>query len=1062
MKGLQLVFVLFILLAMGYGTTEDYEMDDFEDNVWDILKSKTNTLLKKNNNVTVSNENHKNDTNITLHQTNTTALNKTNVTIANETKLENSTHINETNTTTTNATNATNVDNVVDQRFVTIVENVIEGYKNISKKTKEEVESKRQKMQSKQSKISKEITVMKRQIEELSAQIQDKIKEVEVSQDSINKQDTSLKVYFAQLKKNSNENDSKLRNIMDKKLRVTIRNARKQKKSSVKEQNRLISELRGLYRQKKAIQRDLKEREQEESAIAMKIEHLSEVTKTKVDEIDSVVAWMKSKMDARSGYIEKLREVRKSINETESLLGNILLLPSKRAQLKETVLQLKKVKLNAIRNIKSIRKMLAARIAVFDKTHIARVAYETKRDRLANEEKVLQNKYTQFSKKANHLRKIVKEEEAHMKKQTVTVLKEISASKLTELRGNLDSLDIEVRKIQRKLSFVRKQLIRTKEVYNKDLEVIQEEFQRTKLAAFKKAKKVALQERRRLERRIERLERAMTDKKYTSEQTKLFAEKAALLRKNLPGATATVDKAVKRLQDEFNKTKKKNQQKYEHLKEISQHLKDVANDIAGEVDVLHQKIARCSTALEKSSLQEDLNDAQKRYSAAQVKSQKAAQEVSEMETSIIEQLDSDSRAERKMVHVLTKSKKRTLKRITVLKDRPEYSDVVEELQRRVEEVSQQIEAHEKKANDLEEQMNDAIKRRDEDIKMAVVEAQTSLSKLRSRKEEIAQSISGIMRTTKSDGVKQLKGNSKKMLQLKKELLVMNKEEKKTRETLEHLNEVIFTRSLDAKTKQAARQSKALIHKMKKSSRKVRKLRSRLANNKRIIEKLYKSVHETGDVLSERAEEKMEQLKNIRALLKNKLRGIMYEHKKLQSALLKHVERVKRLSKYRLHHFHKDHSALLKQRNSLLVHKKQIKQSKGTEYFYTQLDSVDEKMNDVLHAENIYKQRLNHRIHKMIAIAKECEKKTPTGLEGIRVKCTLCRNLSAFLLKKLRRDRMSPKQAMKEMYAHCETSTNPAQCLRTALKLSTKAFLPQNKDLTPKELCYAVGRCVLNV
>jgi len=123
-----------------------------------------------------------------------------------------------------------------------------------------------------------------------------------------------------------------------------------------------------------------------------------------------------------------------------------------------------------------------------------------------------------------------------------------------------------------------------------------------------------------------------------------------------------------------------------------------------------------------------------------------------------------------------------------------------------------------------------------------------------------------------------------MKQLKKELVILNKEESNVREKMERLNKVLFIKSIDDKTVKAARKSRKLIAAMKKSSRKVRKLRGKLVQNKRLINKLYRSVHETGDIISERAEDKMEQLKNVRAVLKNELNKVMYEHKKTSKCI----------------------------------------------------------------------------------------------------------------------------------------------------------------------------------
>ncbi|EDR29160.1 hypothetical protein EDI_127260 [Entamoeba dispar SAW760] len=1034
MRGLYLIFCILCVYTTAYSLEEDFEMDDFEDSLWDTLKKKSQDLLikekKLNNNMT---------------QVNSTQNNNTQ---SNITKIENSTKSNTTS--------------IQDQRFATVVESVIKGYERIINSTQKEVEHKKGKLQGEVNKISKDVTVMKQQLMDIESQIKEKIKEIEVSQEAINKQQTSLSVFEEQLKKNGEEKDIKLKEQLDKDLRQTIQNAKKQKIKSENEQKRLIVQLRRLYRHKKVLLRDIKDKEQQSSLLTKRVAHIEELTELKVKNLQRVVSWMKKKLETRKVYIAKLEEVRKSINETLPLLESEFTTPSKKIELTETINQLKKVQVATIKQIKNLRIMLAARVGVYNKSKIVRIAYETRRDRLNAQEKEYRKQVNRLNNKITKLRVQINEQTGYLKKQTVEVLKDIAASKLSELRGEYNSNDNEMRKVQRRLSFLSKAQIKARKDYDEDLKRIQKEYQKIKVAAFKKAKKDAIREKRRMERRIERLERAMTNKKYTSEQSRIFSEKAKLLRKKVPEINKKVQKANQRLIDEQKRIKEEREKQYRHLKVVAKELKSREDDLSNEASILREKISQTSNKLEKSGLIEDLHDVVRRLATAHARASIAIRGVEKIENKIFEELKNELRSERKMVRVLIKSKERATKRIVVLKNHNEYAEVVDELQHRVEELSQQINLREKKVADIESKVSEATRKRNEDIKIKVIEAKSHLSRLRSRKEEIADELNRILQSSKSASIEELKKNTLRMKQLKQELVVLNNEENKVRSGLEQLNKVIFIRSIDEKTVQAARKSRELIKAMKKSSKRVRKLRSKLVNNKRLIEKLYKSVHETGDIISERAEDKMEQLKNVRELIKNKLKKVMHEHKKLQNTLLKHVERVKRLSKFRIHNFQKQHAELLKRRNELLTKKKEIKKNKGTEYFYTQIDLLDERMNEVLRDEKMYKLRLKKRLNKMVAIAKECEKKTPNGLEGIKVKCTICRNLAAFLLQKVRRDRMSPKEVMKKMYNKCESSSNPALCLRTSLKLSTVAFQEKNKDLTPKELCYKVGRCVLHV
>jgi small-conductance mechanosensitive channel len=378
-------------------------------------------------------------------------------------------------------------------------------------------------------------------------------------------------------------------------------------------------------------------------------------------------------------------------------------------------------------------------------------------------------------------------------------------------------------------------------------------------------------------------------------------------------------------------------------------------------------------------------------------------------------------------------------------------------------LDQQIDLHKKIHAQIESKVTETTEKINEDLRMNIVLIEGQLKRIRTRKEEIGDILVRILKNSRRDSIGELRENTKKMKQLKKELVILNKEEVRIRIQMEKLNKIVFDRSLEDRIVKASRKSRKLVRLMKKSSRKVRNMRAKLFRNKRLINKLYRSVHETKDVISEKAEDQLEQLKNVRAILKNEMNRLMFEHKKLQASLLKHVEVVKRLSKLRIKNFHKEHAEILEKRNKLMTKRVQVKREKGTEYFYSQLDLLDEKMSDVLREERIYKYKLQKRLNKMIEIAKECEKKTtPQGIEGIKFKCTMCRNLAAYMLQKIRRDRMSRREVMKKMYSKCERSVDPSLCFRTTLKLSTQAFQEHNKDLTPKELCYKVGRCVLKV
>jgi len=925
-----------------------------------------------------------------------------------------------------------------------------------------EIEGKKQKLQRQIEKINKDIVVMKQQSFDTEKQINEKVKQIEVSQEAINKQKTQLAVFEEQLKKNAGEKDLKLKEQIEKDLRTTITKARKAKKESQKEQGKLIAELRRLYRQKKRLIRNIKENSEQVNGLTDRLAHIEELTSLKVKELRGVVGWMNKKLEARNNYLLKLKEVSQSINETLPLLESEFTTSAKKTELTETVNQLKKVRVHLIQQIKNLRTMLGARVAVYNKSKVVRVAYETRRNRLGDEEKKYRKESSKLSQKISKLRKQVQAQTAYLKKQTVEVLKDIAASKLSELRGELSAKDSRMNKIQRKLSLLNKAQLKARRDYDEDLKRINKEYQKTKMIAFKKARRDAIRDRRRMERRIERLEKAMLNKKFTSEQTKAFAEKAELLRKKLPEATQKVKKAEDRVRREENRIKMIREKQFKHLQKVADKLKEQEEELATEANVLREKISQTTNKLEKSGLLEDFNDVKRRLAKAQARASIATRAVEKLERKMLDHLKNELRAERKMIRVLSKSNERTLKRIAVLKNHNEYNAVVEELQHRVEEVRQQIDLHKKNVASLESRVSEATRKINEELNLRVVAIKGQIQRIRSRKEEIADTLGRILKSSKRDSVQELKENTKRMKQLKKELVILNKEESNVREKMERLNKVLFIKSIDDKTVKAARKSRKLIAAMKKSSRKVRKLRGKLVQNKRLINKLYRSVHETGDIISERAEDKMEQLKNVRAVLKNELNKVMYEHKKLQSALMKHVERVKRLSKFRIHSFHKQHAELLEKRNKLMAKKAQVKKDKGTEYFYTQLDLLDEKMNDVLRDERMYKARMEKKLNKMIAIAKECEKKTPTGLEGIKVKCTMCRNLAAYLLQKVRRDRMSRREVMKKMYNRCERSVDPSLCLRTALKLSTQAFQEQNKDLTPKELCYKVGRCVLKV
>ena len=422
----------------------------------------------------------------------------------------------------------------------------------------------------------------------------------------------------------------------------------------------------------------------------------------------------------------------------------------------------------------------------------------------------------------------------------------------------------------------------------------------------------------------------------------------------------------------------------------------------------------------------------------------------------------DDRVEKELLEVLRNSRKRLVKRITALKQHPEFKDILEEVQHSLEETEKAIEKHEKKQAIITTRIEEAIRKRDEELKLAIVEAKSKITKFKEEKEEVAKEMRSILKSSNKASIGELVANRRKMANMKNKLIQINFYQKSAVERLEQLEKVMEYRAVDEKLLQATITSRGLIKKMKNSSRKVRRLRSKLLNNKHQLDELYKKVQERGNTVSEREEEKLEQLRNRRAMLKNKLRVTMYEHKKLQKQLLNQVEVIRELSKYRIHDFHKEHAMVLKERNNLMNHKEQVKKQKGAEYFYTNLDILEEKMSDILRSERVYTMKLNKRLNKMIEIAKEIENKTAKGIEDIKMKCSMCRHLAAFILKKLRRDRMTPKETMKSLYDKCEYSQYPAQCLRTALKLSTKAFLPENADLTPKQLCYAVGRCVLKM
>ncbi|ELP88337.1 hypothetical protein EIN_227500 [Entamoeba invadens IP1] len=1009
-------------------------MDDFEDSLWDTVKKEANTLLKPTN--------------------------ATNATVSNSTQ---------TNTTSTNGTTATNTTTPVNitetkksSKFNSLVEAVISGYENNINKTQMDVERKKAKMQERADKGGKDLVVMRQQLVDVQTQIEEKVKEVEASQETIDKQTTALGVFMEQIKKNGAEKDVKLRERLEKELRTTVEKAQKQKKRSEKEQQRLIKELRKLYRKKKTLQRDIKEKEVQMSGLVQRIAHIEEMTELKVQEIKRVVEWMKKKLEKRVLYKKRLFEVVQSLNATIPLIESEFTLPKKKAELQETANQLKKVRVNVLRQIKNLRTMLMARVNVYNKSKIVRIAYEDRRDRIAEEEKRHRELARKVGQRVVALREEINKQKEYLKKQTVEVLRDIAASKLSELRGQFNTADTQLRKVQRKLKFMNKAQMKARKEYDLDMQKIQREFVKEKIAAFKKAKTEALRGRRRFEKRIERIEKAMTNKKYTVDQVKTFAEKAAILRKKLPEMNQKVAKAVNRLKAEYSRIRAERTKKYEHLKKVAAELKTLEDELTSEMEILKEKVSQTTNELEKSGLVEDLNDVSRRQATAHAKASVAKRAVEKIEEKVIEELKSDLRGERKMVRVLNKSKERTLKRINVLKENNEYNQIVDELQKRVEEVNKMIDIHMKNAAEIEGRVTEALRKRDESLKLAVVEAQSNLARVRTKKEGIADELNRILKASKTDSVEQLKENTKRMKELKRDLLILNTVENKVREKLEALNKVVFVRSIDEKTMKAARKSRELIRQMKRSSRKVRIMRGKLAVNKRMIDKLYKSVHETGDVISERAEEKMEQLKNVRELMKNKLKKVLYDHKKLQKALFKHVERVKRLAKYRIRQYEKQHAVLLNKRNEMMMNKAKVVKDKGTEYYYTKIDLVDEKMNDVAREEKEYKSRLNKRVNKMVAVAKECEKKTPTGLEGIKMKCAMCRNLAAFLLKKIRRDRLSAKEVMKKMYTKCESSSHPALCLRTALKLSTKAFQKKNVDVTPKELCYKVGRCVLNV
>jgi len=1003
-------------------------MDDFEDGIsnWDELKNKAKELL-------LSNPHKEKKQNITLGE-------KTNVTMPNKT-----------------------VANITEEeKFTRVVKGVIKGYEKMIDISEREVEGKKQKMQKHIEKLNKDVTVMKQQIIDADTQIKEMIKNIETSQESINKQETSLKVFYEQLKKNDNETDLKLKDQVEKDLRKTITNAQKQKKQSQKQQGKFIIDLRRLYRQKKRLMADVKAREEQIKEMTSRLSKINELTSLKVKDMRGVVSWMNKKLELRKNYTERIVQITKSINETLPLLESEFTTAAKKAELTESINQMKKLRVHLRRQIKIIRFMLGARVAVYNKNKVVRIAYESRRDRLAAEEKKFRNESYKLTKIISQLRLKIKKQTIHLKKQTVEVLKDISAAKLSELNGELAGNDSQMRKVQRKLSLLDKAQKRARKDYDEDLRKIAIEFQKTKMAAFKKARKEAIRDRKRLERRIIRLEKAMTDTKFTPEQIKGFSEKAATLRKRMPEANLKVKKAIERIVKEEKKTRLERAKEFKVMEELAKKLREKEDALANEQSVLREKISQTTNQLEKSGLIEDLNDVVRRLASVHSRAEVANRAVEKIEYKKLAYLKSDFRGEKKLIRILMASKERVLKRIAVLKNHNEYNAIVNELQHRVEEISRQIEGRKKIAADLESKVTEQTRKINDELKLNIVAVKSKLDRLRARKEEISDVLNRILKSSKKDSVSELQHNAKRMRQMKKELVVIKDEETRVRAKMDQMNKVLFLRNLDEKTEQAARKSRKLIATMKKSSRKVRKLRARLVRNKRLINKLYRSAHETGDIISERAEDKMEQLKNVRAVLKNKLKKLLYEHKKIQVSLMKHVERVKRLSKFRIHHFHKRHAELLKKRNELMKKKAQVKKDKGTEYYYTQIDLLDEKMNEVLREEAMYKKRIQKKIKKMVSIAKECEKKTPAGLEGIKVKCTMCRNLAAFLLQKIRRDRLSRKEAMKKMYNRCEKSVDPSLCLRTALKLSTQAFQKENKDLTPKELCYKIGRCVLKV